>query len=394
MTRKTGIIGFVLLAFIVYAVYRLNEARPTDWTQHFAPDSESPYGTRILTDALPILFPKADIVFPREGMLNYTRTRDKDSMEIYFMIGNEFRMSEEQWMDVWKYVMEGNILFMSANVFPKVLLERLRVGMDVLKGSRDFINQRQEQGRRYVFGRDHWVFVPQAGYSGETLGYSGTKDTPNYIRVAYGRGWIYLHANPLAFTNYYLLDSVDGDYYAKALAFLPLEADVAWDNSSVNVNGEWIGSFSAVFNRQSLFRVLMAYPALRWAFILLLLAGCLYLIFRSKREQRAIPVVRPPENKTLEFVSVVASLYYKQGEHGMIARKRIDYFLQEVRYVYRLEAKELDDEFIRLLSERSGVKEERVTETVNLIRSIRNGGTVSGRQLQRLMKCMEYFKHK
>ena len=64
MTRKTGIIGFVLLAFIVYAVYRLNEARPTDWTQHFAPDSESPYGTRILTDALPILFPKADIVFP------------------------------------------------------------------------------------------------------------------------------------------------------------------------------------------------------------------------------------------------------------------------------------------------------------------------------------------
>ena len=138
----------------------------------------------------------------------------------------------------------------------------------------------------------------------------------------------------------------------------------------------------------------MAYPALRWAFILLLLAGCLYLIFRSKREQRAIPVVRPPENKTLEFVSVVASLYYKQGEHGVIARKRIDYFLQEVRYVYRLEAKELDDEFIRLLSERSGVKEERVTETVNLIKSIRNGGTVSGRQLQRLMKCMEYFKHK
>ena len=40
------------------------------------------------------------------------------------------------------------------------------------------------------------------------------------------------------------------------------------------------------------------------------------MLFRARREQRPIPVIHPPENKMLEFIATVSSLYYKQKEFG------------------------------------------------------------------------------
>ena len=127
---------------------------------------------------------------------------------------------------------------------------------------------------------------------------------------------------------------------------------------------------------------------------MVLAAGALYLLFRSKREQRAIPVVRPPENRTLEFVAVVGSLYYKEREHAAIARKRVAYFLEEARGAYRLDTETLDEEFARLLSERSGVELEKAQETTRVARTLREAEHVTAGQLRELMKCMAYFKHK
>ena len=115
---------------------------------------------------------------------------------------------------------------------------------------------------------------------------------------------------------------------------------------------------------------------------------------RSKREQRPIPVIRPLENRTLEFVSVVSSLYYKQKDHFAIANKRINSFLEEVRYYYKLRTEELDRGFIDLLSERSGVGRESVENLVNLIVRVRKAEHVNEEQLRELVKYIELFKTK
>lgn len=135
-------------------------------------------------------------------------------------------------------------------------------------------------------------------------------------------------------------------------------------------------------------------PALKWAYILLLVGGILYVLFRSKREQRYIPVIRPPENRTLEFVGVVSSLYYKHRDHVAIANKRVDCFLEEVRYYYKLRTDELNGEFIVLLSERSGVPRDEVEKLMNLILFIRQTEHVSEEKLQELVKYIELFKTK
>ena len=87
-------------------------------------------------------------------------------------------------------------------------------------------------------------------------------------------------------------------------------------------------------------------------------------------------------------------MYYKHRDHVAIANKRVDCFLEEVRYYYKLRTDELDEEFIVLLSERSGVPREEVEKLMNLILFIRKTEHVSEEKLQELVKYIELFKTK
>lgn len=77
-----------------------------------------------------------------------------------------------------------------------------------------------------------------------------------------------------------------------------------------------------------------------------------------------------------------------------IANKRVDCFLEEVRYYYKLRTDELNEEFMVLLSERSGVSKGEVEKLVNLILSIRRAEYVDKEELRELVKYIELFKTK
>ena len=76
-----------------------------------------------------------------------------------------------------------------------------------------------------------------------------------------------------------------------------------------------------------------------------------------------------------------------------LQRQDLD-FLEEARGAYRMDTETLDEEFARLLSERSGVELEKARETTRVARELREAEHVTARQLRELMKCMAYFKHK
>mgnify|MGYP000033060254 FL=1 len=145
---------------------------------------------------------------------------------------------------------------------------------------------------------------------------------------------------------------------------------------------------------QTPLRVILQYPALKWALYLLLAGALCYVLFRARREQRPIPVIHPPENKMLEFIATVSSLYYKQKEHSAIALKLTDYFLGEVRTRYQLATDRLDEPFILGLSARSGVEEEDTRRLVQLITEIRTTRQVNETELRNLVQGTELFNRK
>ena len=377
------IILFVIAIMAVYTGYEANKPQPIDWSPNFSITEKSPYGTYIIKDALPYLFPEGKVSFVRKSVREQLREDRTYFLKTCFFVSSFFRIAPGDLEVVLDEVEEGGALFVSAEFITDTLYSYTGVSrMKRVQNGKDYLRGFEDKG--YPFKQIHYCFELQESFDGEILGYVDTIKNPNFIRVNYGEGVIYLHSNPMAFTNFFLLDSVNGDYYKRALSFLPPDTNVVWD--------EYLKSGAE--GQRTLFRVIFRYPALKWAYILLILGAILYVLFRTKREQRPIPVIRPLENRTLEFVSVVSSLYYKQRDHAAIANKRINSFLEEVRYYYKLRTEELDHSFIDLLSERSGVARASVESLIFLIIRIRKAEHVDEDQLRELVKYIELFKTK
>ena len=377
------IILFVIAIMAVYTGYEANKPQPRDWSPNFSISKKSPYGTYIIKDALPYLFPEGEVSFARMSVREQLRVGRTPFLKTYFFVSPFFKIVPGDLEAVLEEVEGGGALFVSAEFIPDTLYSYVGVsGMKRIQNGKDYLRGFEDKG--YPFRSTHRYFELKESFDGEVLGYVDTIKNPNFIRMNYGEGVIYLHSNPMAFTNFFLLDSVNGDYYQKILSFLPPDANVVWD--------EYLKSGAE--GQQTLFRVIFRYPALKWAYILLILGAILYVLFRTKREQRPIPEIRPLENRTLEFVSVVSSLYYKQRDHVAIANKRINSFLEEVRYNYKLRTEELDSSFIDLLSERSGVARGSVEGLIFLIIRIRKTEHVDEDQLRELVRYIELFKTK
>ena len=59
------IILFVIAVMAVYTGYEANKPQPIDWSPNFSISKKSPYGTYIIKDALPYLFPEGKVSFAR-----------------------------------------------------------------------------------------------------------------------------------------------------------------------------------------------------------------------------------------------------------------------------------------------------------------------------------------
>lgn len=170
------------------------------------------------------------------------------------------------------------------------------------------------------------------------LGYTCDKNDqwmPNCVRIKWGKGAIYLHTEPAIFSNYCLLKN---DNYKQAEYLLNLinGEDIIW-----LVQGQWEEALS-----DSPLRFIKSQPPLRLAWYLILASFLLLMIFNAKRWQRAVPVLSPNTNTTVEFVRTISNLYQQEGSVRDIMDKKIIFFLERIRSRYRISTEVLDNSFI------------------------------------------------
>jgi hypothetical protein len=130
---------------------------------------------------------------------------------------------------------------------------------------------------------------------------------------------------------------------------------------------------------------------LRWAFRVGLATMLLFVLFGMKRKQRVIPVIPPLENSTVNFVKTVGNSYFNQHDNKNIALKKISYFLEYVRSNLFLSTNNLDDEFTRLFSNKTGISEEEVSKLTNLIGHIQEVPQVEDQVLLELNRRIDNF---
>ncbi|GAA4281007.1 DUF4350 domain-containing protein [Gaetbulibacter aestuarii] len=394
--NKTLKIYLVLLMLIIIGSVALefSKPKPIVWTPTYNESHKIPYGTFVLFNELPNLFPKSTIEKVRVSPYEYFRDHYNWMDEEYNISGSYLNIEDsytkdpESTKELLNFAREGNNVFLSSRTFETTLLDSLDMGIKYQynfsgKATLSLANPILSADSITIEkGLDNFYFNKLDSTRTTVLGYQ-TFDSErhiNFVKVAYGSGNVYLHLQPVSFTNYHLLKADHKKYPAAVLSYLPDET-LYFD--SKNKVDNMAGA--------SPLRFILSKPPLRWAWYLALTTLVFFMIFNAKRRQRIIRVIKPLQNTTVAFTKTIGNLYYETQDHNTIIEKKITYFFEHIRRVYFLETQNLDDKFVKNLSLKSNVKQETVQYLVNVIRQLRSKRICTEADVLRLNKAIENF---
>lgn len=188
---------------------------------------------------------------------------------------------------------------------------------------------------------------------------------PLAVTRPYGRGQLTLVSTPLIFTNYGMLDGDNGDYIFRLLNQL--------DGLPV-VRTEAYGNFGDEYEQTPL-RYFLSQTPLRWGLYTTVVVILLFMAFTARREQRPIPVVRRPANKTMEFVQLIGTLYFRKKDHTGLVRKKFLYFAETLRRTIQIDIEDGEDdaELADRIAQKTGVDRHEVWRLLINIRPVARG---------------------
>ena len=183
------IILFVIAIMAVYTGYEANKPQPIDWSPNFSITEKSPYGTYIIKDALPYLFPEGKVSFARKSVREQLREDRTYFLKTCFFVSSFFSIALGDLEAMLEEVEEGGVLFVSAEFIPDTLYSYTGVSrMKRVQNGKDYLRGFEDKG--YPFKQTHYCFELQESFDGEVLGYVDTIKNPNFIRVNYGEGYL------------------------------------------------------------------------------------------------------------------------------------------------------------------------------------------------------------
>ena len=388
---RNFIIIFSVL-FVLYIVAELNKPKPVDWTVSISKTDKNPYGGFVIFNQLTNIFPHTDIQSFRTPVYNQLHN-SLETNTAYFVIGPAFKPSVNDLAALKKYVRKGNYVITSADMFDQPFLDSFGLETAALMSLKlndssgvNFVNPALKTPRNYTFPKAAiGQFFSKIDTAKTIILGINNKNKPVYIKIPFGKGAFFLHADPICFSNYFLLSKNNASYTAKALSYIPVNVSkIYWDEFYK----------SGPEGATTPLRFFLSNEYLRWAIRLAVISLLLYIFFEMKRRQRIIPVITPLANSTLDFAKTVAAVYFNEKNNNVIADKKISHFLDYVRNRFYITAHLPDEDFAEQLQRKSGVDKEQVSNLVNLLATLPVQTNVTDNMLMDLDRSIDNFNKK
>jgi hypothetical protein len=372
--RVTTIILFAVLGvlLLIFFFYNSGDEKRYQWYESYRADSDQPYGTLFIKKLLKSYRPDEEfIVNDRKSLKDLLDSTDTKINTDYVFIGQSMHLTNEDAEALAFFIYDGNDAFIASLEIPETIVSKIH-GYEcehqityetnyeesvVMNFYHDTLKTAKGFRYTYRYGTDdnnyYWNSVANEVFCSASpitaLGHH-TPDHVNFIKIPYGSGNLYLHSNPIAFTNYFLTKSEKADYAASVFSHLNGK-NMIWDEYS---NIPFLGNNNSY--NSPLYYILQQ-PTLKYAWWLMLISIVLYVLFAAKRTQRVIPVLEAKTNTSLEFIHLISSLHYQNGNHLDMARKKMKYFLYFIRSKYGIQAQTFKEEHIIKLAEKSKVSQ-------------------------------------
>lgn len=415
MSRKSVIALIVLV--LVFFIIQLRMPKKWDWTPTWSPADNNPFGCLLMDSVVKGSLPHGRYKVARTTLWQLAHSRDS--------LSNVLWVTETATLDVSttriirRMMARGQRVMIVAGETRFMAIDNTRYdrqwGIAIRMGDRftvaDVLNLRQSHTEMdTVAWKDslghavskYQVLRPMTnnvidladGNEGKqwkpiitSRGYVVEGDRDPYVYAArrrFGRGEIVVVAMPLIFTNYGMIEGETNEVVFRLLSEMSDRPIVRiTDRQSDETDGQV---------EQSPLRVVFKDPTLWWPFYMALAVLVLFFVFTARRRQRAIPVVRPPVNHTLEFTRLIGTLFYQRHDRNGLLRSKWELFANTVRQQADVDVEALDDDdhLFQVLSDRSGMSYEEVARTMKRLRYlVANDNPMTTKELRRAIDSMD-----
>ena len=388
---KILIILFVLLTGIILITG--SGPKKIDWRPTYLCDDKIPFGTYVVYHELESFFPGAKIKTVNKPPYEYLKKNNVSGT--YIFINQEVPVVKEEWEKLMDFVEQGNDVLIASNninfdslgfktgfLFPGEIKSSPVVSLVNPAFGNQKYNLKKELLPRIFEEIDTQNTTVLGNISFLSENGEVVNEGINFVKCKYGQGHFYFHTNPKVFTNYFVLDSVNNHYTSGVLTYLGHPGTIHWDAYYKNGKVKIKSPLYYIFNTRSL----------KWAYYILLAGILLFVIFEGRRKQRSIRVLKPNENKTLQFTRTIANMYYEKANHKKIADMKIDFFMEYIRKHFLLDTQKTDETFIKALAAKSGQEPSKVKKIIDFFTRIKAKSKVTKEELADLEDIIENFK--
>lgn len=391
------IFGVFLLLLLVLTYLEATEKDPINWNPSYLEIDKIALGSYVLFESWKDAATH-NIIRVKESPFEFLSKEDPKGT--YFFLNDNLFIDQTELDKLLTWVEDGNTIFLSANNISKKLLDTLDINIQTLNPGKDFklqpyinlTNKKFWRDKPYHMDQERRILRLEKSDSLEqnVLGVVNVKEFnhkdrayPNFLESKFGKGKIFIHTMPEAFSNYFLLADSNYKYVQDALAYIPANTNVYWDDHYKS---------GKVYNTSPLY-ILLNNKALKWAYYFVLIGSILFIIFEGKRKQRPVPVITPLKNQSYQYSQTISELYLEQKQYKSLATKDIQHFYEYLRMQFRLDTSNINEQFYKDISARVDLSLEEVRSQFNWISSLSEKEEITKNELQELHRVIQTLKY-
>lgn len=396
------LIGGGITTFVLYVKERTPKYK---WEPEYSKKSNQPYGLKCFYDALKeqhhditsvsnYSYDELDFNKTNSNLIVIDSYVEFDSLNISYLL---------------EYIRLGNKAFISTDEAPTYLLETILptsgtiYGYDQYESKSININYAssnlpypgklnfQHQYLKKVTPRNWFGYYPS--YFEKTL--SGSRVVPisyfndsiiNCFYISYGKGALIIHSTPLVFTNYNMIQKIGFKNANNIFSYLN-NGPIYWNEY------QFLNDNNSDATENNPLKFLFSHYTLRTGWYVFLLSVLVFILFRSKREQRIIPVIYKNKNTSIEYAKAIGSLYYQKKSHHNIGNELYNIFLSDIRTRYNIATSTNKNELIEQICNRTEIRKENIEELFKLFSDVRHNVNATSKELVVLYQALENFNN-
>ncbi len=402
--NAVAILLFLLLAGVIYGFYSYIQQYSPEyrWIEDYKKESDQPYGLKVFYE---LLDEGEDVTIIKKA---FNKTLDTTlSGTNYIVFGSYLYIDSLRATHILKYVENGNTALIASNSAPLQITRMLLPETDTIhdydyvedslisisylgendKKTLSFHHQYLKDTTSYYWNIYYKKYLNDSlsKYGFEPLSYLNNEI--NSYSFNWGEGKVIIVSSPILFTNYNIIQKNGLKNANRTLAFLN-DGALFWDEVSQRPSSE--------FNPNGMLRgnplqFLFSHYTLRWGWYLFLITVVVYLLFRTKREQRIIPILPKNTNSTIEYTKAIGVLYFQKGQHKLIANEMFTLLLASLRTKYNITTTKEEPELIKQVSLKSGIEEETIIKLFRHFRKVRYSPMANSKDLINLHNAVAFY---